>query len=152
MNSIAWLFWHMARTEDVAVSTLVAGRPQVLEGEGWAERLKLDRRDVGTGMRDIEVSDFSARIQIDELMAYRDAVGRRTREIVAGLRPEELDEPVDRQAAEGLVTSGALVERARRLADFWGGLKKVDILALPATGHSFLHLGEALTVRRLIKP
>src|SRR5436309_14755882 len=52
-NSIAWLVWHMARTEDVAVNLLVAGRTQVLHEEGWLERLKV-REDIGTSMNDEE--------------------------------------------------------------------------------------------------
>jgi hypothetical protein len=28
LNSIVWLLWHMARTEDAAVNLVVAGRPQ----------------------------------------------------------------------------------------------------------------------------
>src|SRR6478609_3045858 len=76
-NSIAWLVWHMARTEDVAVNLLVAGRPQVLHEEGWLERLKI-RQDIGTSMSDEEVGDFSAQVDIDAILAYRHTVGRRT--------------------------------------------------------------------------
>ena len=43
-NSLAWLLWHMARIEDVAVNVVVANRRQVFD-EGWAERLKVPRRN-----------------------------------------------------------------------------------------------------------
>ena len=35
VNSIAWLVWHMARVEDVAVSRLVARRPPVISDSEW---------------------------------------------------------------------------------------------------------------------
>lgn len=150
MNSIAWLLWHLARTEDVTVNHLLAGRPQVLDDE-WLERLNLTVRDIGTGMGDEEVADVSARVNIEALRAYRVAVGRRTREVAQSLRPEELDEPIDPAAAQQLLSEGALAQSAYRLADFWGANKKSFILAMPATGHAFMHLAEAAAVRRLVK-
>jgi hypothetical protein len=150
MNSIVWLFWHMARTEDVAMNILIAGRPQVLSEGEWIERLNLSRHDIGTSMNDEEVRGISEQIDIPTLLAYRNAVGRRTREIVRDLRVEELDEQVDSVRTGKLLEEGALVEGARRVARFWGGEKKATILSLPATGHPFMHLAEALTIRRLL--
>ena len=54
VNTVAWLLWHTARIEDVGVNRFVADRAQVLD-DGWEERLKVGRRDVGTGMCDAEV-------------------------------------------------------------------------------------------------
>ena len=61
VNTVAWLLWHSARIEDVAVNRFLADRPQVLD-DGWFERLTVARRDVGTGMSDAEVDELSARI------------------------------------------------------------------------------------------
>jgi hypothetical protein len=54
VNTVAWLLWHAARIEDVGVNRFVAERPQALDA-GWLDRLKVGRRDVGTGMDDAEV-------------------------------------------------------------------------------------------------
>ncbi len=147
-NSIAWLLWHMARTEDVTMNLLVAGRPQVFD-EGWRERLGLSRLDIGTGMQDEEVADFSARVNIPALLDYRNAVGRRTREIAQALKPEDLESAVNEAALGKLISEGALTEKATRLKDFWGSKKKAFILAMPATGHNFMHLSDALGVRNM---
>jgi hypothetical protein len=97
MNSVVWLIWHIARTEDVVMNLLVAGRPQVLQDrkEDWPARLKLSRADIGTGTGDQDVADISANLDIPALLAYRMVVGRRTREIVRALKPKELAEPAD---------------------------------------------------------
>lgn len=42
MNSIVWLLWHMARTEDVAVNLVVAAQPQVFDDD-WARRMNIAR-------------------------------------------------------------------------------------------------------------
>jgi hypothetical protein len=38
-NSLAWLLWHMARIEDVAVNVVLAAGGQVLAEEDWRGRL-----------------------------------------------------------------------------------------------------------------
>src|SRR5688572_28481905 len=78
VNSIAWLVWHMARAEDTAVNRLVARRPPLISESEWPARLGVTRRDVGTAMTDDEVTDLSARIDLDGLRAYWRAVGERT--------------------------------------------------------------------------
>lgn len=94
VNSVAGLIWHMARCEDVGMSLFVAAEPQTLDGE-WLKRLNVWLRDIGTGMDDDEVSEFSMRVDIDALSAYHAAVGKRTEKIVEALTPEDLDEVAD---------------------------------------------------------
>src|SRR5713226_3140283 len=62
VNTVAWLLWHSARIEDVALNRFLADRPQVLAE--WIGRLAVPRRDVGTGMTDAHVQDLSARIAL----------------------------------------------------------------------------------------
>ena len=150
MNSLAWLLWHMARIEDVTMNILVAGRPQVLD-DGWLARLSLSHRDVGTGMTDDEVADVSDRIDIEALRAYRTAVGVRTREIIGGLRPEDLDVAVDTPRIHDLRAAGAIGKAAGRLVDAWRGRPKGFFLTMPATGHNYLHFGEAFSIKSLLE-
>ena len=49
LNSLVWLLWHMARTEDVAVNLVVVGRAQVLD-DRWTKRMNIPWRTIGTGM------------------------------------------------------------------------------------------------------
>ena len=87
VNTVAWLLWHAARIEDVAVNRFLADRPQVLD-DGWLERLGVARRDVGTGMSDAEVDELSARIDLQALRGYWDAVSARTLALVETLPRE----------------------------------------------------------------
>ena len=41
-NSIARLFWHLARCEDVAINAVIRRREQVLDEAGWLDRLAVD--------------------------------------------------------------------------------------------------------------
>src|SRR5262249_4354064 len=81
LNSLAWLMWHIARAEDIFLNPVLAGRTQVFD-EGWAGKLGITRRDFGIGMTSPEVTELTRQIDLAALRDYRDAVGRRTREVV----------------------------------------------------------------------
>ena len=80
-HSVAWLIWHMARIEDVAMNLLVAGEPQIFSRDKWFERLSTGYRNTGNAMEEADVASLSATVDLAELRAYRRTVGRRTREI-----------------------------------------------------------------------
>lgn len=150
LNSLAWLLWHMTRAEDVGVNVIIVGHPQVLDEGDWHQRMNILRRDVGTGMTALEVDEFNERINIDALLAYRAAVGIRSREIIRDLQLEALDEVID----------GVLVQRARDERAFgpnaewvpkrWEGKTKAFTLSWTVLGHSVLTLGECYVVRGLL--
>jgi SAM-dependent methyltransferase len=64
LNSLAWLFWHVARVEDGFVSGIVMRRNQLFDEGGWGERLNVPRRDFGTGMSKKDVADLSESIDL----------------------------------------------------------------------------------------
>ena len=144
VNTIAWLLWHSARIEDVAVNRFLADRPQVLDG-GWLERLGVARRDVGTGMSDAEVDELSARIDLQALRGYWDAVSARTLDLVETLRGSDLDATVPGERVTSVVrTEGAVAPGVEWLTEFWaGGRTRAWILAQTALLHPYGHYYEA---------
>ena len=144
--SIAWHIWHMTRIEDVSVNVLLHGQPEVLDTGGWLARLGLDRRLVGTGDTEDEVREFSERVDLAGLRAYRDAVGRGTRAVVAGLDFAALDAVPDLTA--NLAAAPPIVgERAAWLLRFYGGKSGAFLLTFPVTNHGFMHWAEARVTR-----
>jgi hypothetical protein len=143
VNTVAWLLWHTARIEDVGVNRFVADRPQVLDD--WLGPLAVARRDVGTGMTDAEVDDLSARIDLDALRGYWDAVTRRTLEVVETVRGTDLGTVVPagrvRQVA---AEEGAVAPGAEWLTEFWAkGRSRAWVLAQTPLLHVYGHYFEA---------
>lgn len=150
VNTVAWLLWHMARVEDVGVNRFVADRPQVLD-DGWLGKLAAGRRDVGTGMSDAEVDDFSARVDLDALRGYWDAVTRRTPEVAASLRGSDLDAVVPKERVERVAAEeGAVAPGAEWLTEFWAsGRTRAWVLAQTPLLHVYGHYFEARAVAGL---
>ena len=149
-NSLAWLLWHIARAEDVAINVVVADRPQVLDAGGWGPRLNVDRRDVGTGMTDEEVETLSATIDLSSLRAYRQAVGLATRDVARGLAPDAWDRIVGPEDLARAAAQGALGPNAGWIAEGWQGKSTAWFFYWVAVGHSTMHLSQAGWVKEMI--
>jgi hypothetical protein len=151
MHSIAWLLWHTARSEDMAVNRLMANRPDVLHGEGWVPRLNLSRRDMSTGMTDEEVAELSVRVDIAALRGYSAVVGRRTQEVVRSLRAAELDDMPDPvHVHRVLEEEGVVGPNAAWLEALYVGKNKGWLLLQLALRHPTGHLGQATLVRKML--
>jgi hypothetical protein len=146
LNSLAWIMWHIARAEDIIVNPVLAGRPQVFD-DTWRRQLGIERPDFGIGMTSGEVSELTARIDLAALRDYRDAVGRRTREVVGGFRAEDWEGDVQAAALERVAGEGAFGARREGMVKAFTGRPRAMVLSGIALFHPAGHLGEATTIR-----
>jgi uncharacterized damage-inducible protein DinB len=96
-NSIGWLVWHLARVQDHHIAELL-DQDQIWVSGDWARRFGLHPAPSNTGYghspeQVAAVRPDSAGVLID----YYDAVAARTRELLRGLKPEDLDRVVDKR-------------------------------------------------------
>jgi hypothetical protein len=129
------------------MNMLVSGSPQLINQENWFERMKADFRHTGNAMDGSEIEVLSATINIEALRAYRLAVGRRTRQIVQGLGPEELKRKVNSTRLQQVMDEGAVVKASRGIVDYWSKRDIAGLLLMPATRHNLVHLNEALKLK-----
>jgi DinB superfamily len=147
LNSLAWLMWHIARGEDIFVNTILGARTQLFDDEGWAKRLAVTRRDFGIGMTSAEVTELTRQIELGALREYRDAVGRRTREVVGCFKPQDWEGTVAADAVQRAAGEGAFGVRTEQIVKAFPGRPRAAMLSGIALFHSAGHLGEAATVR-----
>ena len=148
VNSLVWLLWHMARTEDVAVNLVVAGGDQVLD-DAWIRRMNVPWRIIGTGMTEDEVAEMTARADVTAVRAYRSEVGIRTREVVQGLPAHVWDEIVGDEDINRAAARGTFRDWVEGTKYPWLGWSRADQLASSALRHNAAHIGEAVTIRGL---
>jgi hypothetical protein len=146
LNSLAWLMWHIARAEDMIVNPVLGGRPQVFD-DAWLRRLGIERRDFGIGMTSPEVSALTRQIDLAALRDYRDAVGRRTREVVGGFEASDWDGEITAARLEEAAESGAFGARRDGMVKNFTGRQRAMVLSALALFHPAGHMGEATTVR-----
>lgn len=146
-HSMIWAVWHMARIEDLTMNVLVANGQQVFLDGGWQVKLNTSFCVTGNAMDRDEIQQLSNTVNIQALKEYRMAVGRRTRQIVAGLKPEEMRRKTARDRLQRLLDEKAVSEKATGLLDYWGGLTVAGLLLMPPTRHNLVHLNEVMTLK-----
>jgi hypothetical protein len=147
LNSLAWLMWHIARAEDIFVNTVLGSRAQLFDDEGWARRLAIPRRDFGIGMTSAEVTELTRQIDVGALREYRDGVGRRTRDVIAGFKAQDWEGAVAVDAVQRAANEGAFGVRTEQIVKGFPGRPRSMMLSGIALFHPAGHIGEAATVR-----
>ena len=152
LNSLVWLLWHMARTEDAAVNLVVSDGRQVLDDD-WPRRMNVPFRTIGTGMTGLDVDDLTTRANVDAVRAYRRAVGLRTQDVARALGRDDWDELIDFTDTARAAAAGAFAPSTPWVEGVgykpWQGHSRATQLASSAIAHNAMHLGEAVTIRSL---
>ena len=146
LNSLAWIVFHIARAEDIFLNPVLGGRPQVFD-DAWAKKLNVTRRDFGIGMSSAEVTELTRLIELGALREYRDAVGRRTRELVGAFKPQDWEGVTAPEAVQRAADQGAFGARTEALVKVFTGRPRSALLSAIALFHCSGHLGEAVTIR-----
>jgi len=143
LNSIAWILWHVARAEDIILNPVLTGRDQLFD-DAWMKRLGVTRKDFGVGMKSPEVTDLTRSINLDALREYRDAVGKRTRELIGGFQPQDWEGQVQQSAMERAAAEGAVPPP---MVQAFSGRPRAAVFSGIALFHPAGHFGEATTIR-----
>ena len=149
-HSIAWMIWHMARIEDVAMNMLVTGTPQILHQDNWLDRMQMSYHHTGNETSNHDLAQLNATIDIEALLAYRLAVGRRSQEIVKNLQAADMSRKVDPERIKQVLADGAIMEAASGITDYWSKRNIAGILLMPATRHNMVHLNEIEKVKKKV--
>ena len=151
-NSIAWVLWHMARCEDVAVNTTIRGGDEVLDHDEWLPKLGISSRHIGTGATKTEVDAISQTVNLDALRAYRAAVGRATETWASTLDFATLDKLVSADEAQRAIEKGNLGEHGAWVGPYWAKVVWThgSFLFWLAVEHNWYHIGEIWVIRSLL--
>ncbi|HEX4058099.1 MAG TPA: DinB family protein [Galbitalea sp.] len=108
-NSIAWLVWHLARSQDAQVA-VVMDSDQLWKTAGWSKKFSLPLPEDSTGYSHSadEVGQVRG-IRSELLVDYLDAVSDRTATYVGGLTASDLDRIVDERFTPAVTLGVRLV-------------------------------------------
>ncbi len=97
-----------------------------------------------------EAVDLSARVHVPSLMADWKAVGGRTADLVAALRPSDLDQVVSSERVRHAVTLMAAGPGGAGLQDLWQDTTTGHFLVWLLLTHTYEHIGQADLIRGLL--
>ena len=158
-NSIGFILWHMARSQDWAVNTAIRDEPEVVSQDRW-RHTSIATPGIGTGFAADEASRIARRLDLATLLAYTDEVHA---QVTAWLRTQHesmLDEIPDAGAHDARYpeyqTPGFRAEMGSGpehddAVGRKGGLPAWVYLTSVAVTHLHRHLGEVDLLKDLLR-
>ncbi|WP_379138843.1 DinB family protein [Paenibacillus sp. sgz500958] len=146
-NSIVWHLWHITRIEDMTMNVLASNNEQIFYSGAWDKQLNIDCVHSGNGMSEAEIAELSTNIDVSALLSYRLQVGRRTREIIGSMPPEQFKQKVDPVQIKALEDQGAVKKEEKWLLEYWGNKSIAGLVLMPATRHNYVHLNKSLRIK-----
>ena len=143
-SSIAWLAFHTALHEDLAVNAVLRRDATVLSTARAA--LGLTAVPGATGLGEAEQPELTAALRLDELGPYVRAVHERTAAWLGSLTDDDLDGD-DADGPGGLARAGIDETAVPWLYRMWDGKPAAWFVQWEAIGHRVNHLGEMVSVR-----
>lgn len=151
-ETIAWVLWHIARIEDLTMNILVANKEQMFDDD-WKKRLNTPIFDTGNALSDDEIMELSRQLNIEQVIAYRNVVGQRTRDIVKSLSAKDMKSKVSGQGLDAIKRAGGVTDQENSLwlLDFWGEKDVAGLLLMPPTRHVIMHLNDCCKWKQHIR-
>jgi hypothetical protein len=72
-NLLAFDLWHIARTQDWALQTLVRGVSELIDEAQWQGRGALATHGIGVGMTQAQADALAYEVRLADVLAYADA-------------------------------------------------------------------------------
>lgn len=72
-NLLAFDLWHVARTQDWALQTLICGVPELIDEARWQGRGRLATHGVGVGLSEAGADDLARSLRLANILEYADA-------------------------------------------------------------------------------
>lgn len=91
-NLLAFDLWHVARTQDWAVQTLVRGLPEEIEDPRWQGCGMLATYGIGVGFTESQADELARTLVLSDILAYADVVHQSIIGWLDTLPDEALDE------------------------------------------------------------
>ena len=148
-KSIAYSIWHIFRIEDIVAHTLINGDEQVFFSGNYYERTASPIITTGNELVKEEISDFSAKLDIEELYSYIYEVKKSTENMLKSLKYEDMKCSVLAERKEQLIAMKVVSddENAAWLVDYWCGKDIRGLIQMPFSRHWIMHIEASLRIR-----
>ncbi len=151
-KTIAYSLWHIFRIEDIVAHTLINCDEQIFFSGNYKKRINSPIITTGNELVKNEISDFSKKLDIDELYSYISEVKESTEAILCELSYEMLKQRISAERKEILQKLNVVSsdENAVWLIDYWCGKDIRGLIQMPFSRHWIMHIEASLRIESKI--
>lgn len=152
-KTIAYSLWHIFRIEDIVAHTLINGDEQVFFSGGYKSRTASPIITTGNELTKSEMSDFSEKLDTDELYNYISEEKNSADSIINSLTFAEMKRRISQERREELIKLNVVSSRedAVWLIDYWFGKDVCGLLRMPFSRHWIMHAEACIKIRDKLK-
>jgi hypothetical protein len=149
-NLLAFDLWHVARTQDWALQTLVRGAPELIDEPRWQGRGRLVMHGIGVGLSQAQADTLARDLKLADILEYADAAHQAILAWLGLISDAELAREPDVPAH--LARYPVYLEPAMRAEVPWMFQRpQVWRCLAPAIGHNRDHLAEMALLKRQLR-
>lgn len=149
-NLLAFDIWHVARTQDWSLQTLVRGAPELIDEPRWQGRGRLATPGIGVGLGEARADELARSLLLADVLAYADIVHQAILAWLRSIPDEELSREPDVPAQ--LARYAVYLEPAMREEVPWLFQRpQVWRCLAPAIGHARDHLAQADLLKQQLR-
>lgn len=94
-NLLAFDLWHIPRTQEWAVQTMIRGIPELIDEPRWHGRGRLATHGIGVGLTEAQADELAHTLALADILAYADAVHQEIMNWLDTVPDEALDAQSD---------------------------------------------------------
>jgi DinB superfamily len=122
-HHIAFVLWHLVRTEDTVINFLVQKKTPVWNAEGWDKKLGMDPRAQGTGMTEQQAAEVRIN-HLPDFIDYLQSTFTASESWLETLEEADLDKVQDlpvlgKRSLFDVIGGTTLVHSAEHLGEIW---------------------------------
>jgi DinB superfamily len=152
-NLIGFIYWHVVRTQDVVVQTLIRGEPELITREAWAGMSGLSaggNHGIGTGISLAQADAIALATNRDSMQAYSVAGFAMTCDWLETLTDDELDHRPDCLAHIAAIPAYQTA-LWYQIAQAFAAKSIAEILGYYCIAHPYQHLAEIGLLTQLLR-
>lgn len=151
-KTIAYSLYHIFRIEDIVANSLIKKVEQIFFSNEYCEKMNSSIITTAKELEKKEITEFSSKLNIEELYNYINAVDECTTKLLKDLSYEDLKVKMtddDKEYLKSLKTVSE-DESANWLIDYWCGKNIQGLIKMPFSRHWIMHIEASLRIKNKI--
>lgn len=148
-KTIAYSIWHISRIEDIVAHTIINNDEQIFFAGNYKERIGSPIITTGNELVKEQISDFSGKLDLDELYAYISEIKTSTEIILKKLPFNSMKNKISPETKKLLTDLNVVSsdENAVWLIDYWCGKDIRGLIQMPFSRHWIMHIEASLRIK-----
>jgi len=152
-KTIAYSLFHIFRIEDIVCNTMIRKGRQIFDSGDFKKRMKASIRTTGNELHGEEIQKFSAKLNMDVLFEYIQAVKESTDSLLESLEFSMLKDKFGEETKTAIIKTKSVSDDPDSvwLLDYWCSKDIRGLIQMPFSRHWIMHAEACIKIRAAVE-